>query len=672
MRLLPALVTLPLALGTPHAAADFASVEVDSVETEVMGTPVAIHRLYARPTAPGTKVIGVLAFQVVAGSALFHHRDFETAGTLSTELGTWNPYLGGTAASSGDSHVILGGGAGAGANGGIAFSNWEADEYTAAQPAFRGDLWPGVDWFTTNPAQMLPDASGRVVLAQFVTRRTDAFLARFRLSGTRLSAPWVEWHTADIASGASADDCPADPSKVLPGQCGCGEQETDADGDGSADCIDRELGLAQMIDFGTLSKQVLWGSGADIRVAGDRAMVGTTLAYGNSGGTTILRRAVDAGGATRWIPEATLGGPGGPNSVARLPVAFSGAHAAYTAVLGELGRKVRIFSRSAEDAWSLSQTISAPFGSAVPSSRFGLALALRGDWLAVGSTSDDTATSGEVALYRLGDDGWLHVQSLAPMQRPAPRFGLQVALGDGVLVVSHGGGLTVFALGPSGAWEAVEDLAPPDGYQYVDFGESLALDGDALVAGCSHFWAGSPNPIGGATVYRRGPDGRFAAEAILRSEENADPLRFDGYSGGLGQAVSISGDVVAIGSEYTRRAFVFRRGVDGAWRSAHVIARGVESIRQFGHGLALAGDELLVGDPDFLAPESPRPRVQVFDLDPARLGDLDRDGAVGPTDLSVLLEVWNSDDPYADLDGNGLVEARDLAFLLLQWSDAAF
>ncbi|HEV8113164.1 MAG TPA: choice-of-anchor tandem repeat NxxGxxAF-containing protein [Planctomycetota bacterium] len=34
------------------------------------------------------------------------------------------------------------------------------------------------------------------------------------------------------------DGCPNDPSKIAPGQCGCGVADTDTDGDGTADCVD--------------------------------------------------------------------------------------------------------------------------------------------------------------------------------------------------------------------------------------------------------------------------------------------------------------------------------------------------------------------------------------------------------------------------------------------------
>ncbi|MBS1581307.1 MAG: lamin tail domain-containing protein, partial [Bacteroidetes bacterium] len=36
----------------------------------------------------------------------------------------------------------------------------------------------------------------------------------------------------------NTDQCPSDPNKRVPGQCGCGNPDTDTDGDGVADCVD--------------------------------------------------------------------------------------------------------------------------------------------------------------------------------------------------------------------------------------------------------------------------------------------------------------------------------------------------------------------------------------------------------------------------------------------------
>jgi hypothetical protein len=41
-----------------------------------------------------------------------------------------------------------------------------------------------------------------------------------------------------IANGGGVDECPSDPAKVIPGICGCGVSDTDANGNGTADCLD--------------------------------------------------------------------------------------------------------------------------------------------------------------------------------------------------------------------------------------------------------------------------------------------------------------------------------------------------------------------------------------------------------------------------------------------------
>jgi choice-of-anchor B domain-containing protein len=48
-------------------------------------------------------------------------------------------------------------------------------------------------------------------------------------------------------------------------------------------------------------------------------------------------------------------------------------------------------------------------------------------------------------------------------------------------------------------------------------------------------------------------------------------------------------------------------------------------------------------------------------------GDLDGNGTVGPSDLTILLSQWGTAGS-ADLDGNGVVGASDLAILLAAWS----
>ena len=57
------------------------------------------------------------------------------------------------------------------------------------------------------------------------------------------------------------------------------------------------------------------------------------------------------------------------------------------------------------------------------------------------------------------------------------------------------------------------------------------------------------------------------------------------------------------------------------------------------------------------------------DIHPAAccIADLDGDGVVGGSDLSMVLGGWGTSDPQADLDGNGIVQGADLAIVLGAW-----
>ncbi len=52
---------------------------------------------------------------------------------------------------------------------------------------------------------------------------------------------WNDWDGDGVCT--SDEECPADPYKLVPGQCGCGVPDTDDDGDGVANCHDRCPGI---------------------------------------------------------------------------------------------------------------------------------------------------------------------------------------------------------------------------------------------------------------------------------------------------------------------------------------------------------------------------------------------------------------------------------------------
>ncbi|MEY3142919.1 MAG: hypothetical protein RLY21_1412 [Planctomycetota bacterium] len=60
-------------------------------------------------------------------------------------------------------------------------------------------------------------------------------------------------------------------------------------------------------------------------------------------------------------------------------------------------------------------------------------------------------------------------------------------------------------------------------------------------------------------------------------------------------------------------------------------------------------------------------KITNIDCTPDIVGDINGDGSVNGSDLSVLLGAWGSNNPAADLDGDGVVGAKDLATLMSNW-----
>lgn len=282
------------------------------------------------------------------------------------------------------------------------------------------------------------------------------------------------------------------------------------------------------------------------------------LIVGESNGLSGASPAVQGGAAEVWrfdgnafVREQRI--------VPSLPVA-GGLFAVRVALDGDWialldpsdgSNRVRVHRRVTA-GWVQAQTLDAP----APASGFGIALALRGDLLAVGASGysapgSGIAASGAVYLYHLQGDTWQPLATLegndASVQR---QLGASIAFSaraDGVRMLAagapgRGGGAgAVYVFREDGAaWVQEQRLLLSNPQAGEGLGSSVALRGATLLAGAPQATVGG-FVAGRAVLWRRSGSGDFPwlSEATIGEPAPADGDRF-------GQAVALPRDDEAI------------------------------------------------------------------------------------------------------------------------------
>lgn len=172
---------------------------------------------------------------------------------------------------------------------------------------------------------------------------------------------------------------------------------------------------------------------------------------------------------------------------------------------------VYLFTRSG-GAWTAYSKLTAADGA--QDDRFGIAVALNGDAVAVGAARDDigsNADQGSAYVFARVGASWLQLQKLAASDGAAgDQFGMSVALGETILAVGAGNDAiganaaqgSAYVYTYSGAyWLQQQKLKASDGAANDRFGVAVAVSGDAVAVGASGDTVGTRVGQGSAYLF---------------------------------------------------------------------------------------------------------------------------------------------------------------------------
>jgi hypothetical protein len=250
---------------------------------------------------------------------------------------------------------------------------------------------------------------------------------------------------------------------------------------------------------------------------------------------------------------------------------------------------------------------------------FGYSVAVDGDVVVIGASSEDARGSSAGAVYIFlrnqgGIDNWGEFKKItASDAQSGDSFGISVAMnGDEMFVGAYGrntadssnaGAVYMFQqdMGGINNWGEVKKIIPDSPQNSGDFGWSVALDGDVLVVGARNEDADTTD-AGTACVYQR-DEGGVNNWGLVKKLISVDPER----GGQFGIAVAVDGDIVVVGArsedigegDNAGAVYVYQRDRDGInnWGLAKkLISDGPTDYDYFGNDVSVDGDMIVVGE----------------------------------------------------------------------------
>lgn len=255
---------------------------------------------------------------------------------------------------------------------------------------------------------------------------------------------------------------------------------------------------------------------------------------------------------------------------------------------------VYVFVRSGT-TWSFQDKLTAPDGSA--GDRFGASVAIVGDTVVAGAPEDDIGANfnqGSAWVFvRVGAVWTPQARLVAAGGAANVAFGNSVAISGETIVVGNdgdgGGRGSAYVFTHNGRiWAQQAKLTASDGAALDNFGHSVAISGETIVAGATGDDIGANVNQGSAYVFVRSGEA-WSRQAKLTA---GDGRRF-------GHAVALTGATAVVGSPGTGHArgaaYVFTRSGTTWSRQARLTASAPTPDDQFGIAVAISGRTAVVG-----------------------------------------------------------------------------
>ena len=219
---------------------------------------------------------------------------------------------------------------------------------------------------------------------------------------------------------------------------------------------------------------------------------------------------------------------------------------------------------------------------------FGFSVSIDGDYAIIGAHADDSFTGAAYIFKRDGTTWTKQAKLLASDGAAFDFFGGSVSIdGDYAIIGAPGdirGSAYVFKRDGT-SWTQKKKLTASDGAAGDQFGCSVSICGDYAIIGA---WYDDDNGdnSGSAYIFKRVGSNWNEQDKLLAS---------DGAGGHFGCSVSIDGDYVIIGAEWSDSSYVFKREGTIWTQEDKLSASDYVSGDYFGCSVSIDGDYAIIG-----------------------------------------------------------------------------